>query len=103
MNFDSKDFSANKVKSLSFFMNHCKNIGESDSLEIFQGFGYLLSKVLNAATEGEYKYTEIFFKLDKNKMKSIKVIKKEFITLGFQVNINVSRKAKRLILQINWE
>ena len=103
MNFDSKDFSASKVKSLAFFINHCRNITETESLEIFQGFGYLLSKVLNAATIGEYKYTEVFFKLDKNKMKSIKAIKKEFITLGFQININVSRKAKRLFLEISWE
>jgi hypothetical protein len=36
-------------------------------------------------------------------MKSIKAIKKEFITLGFQININVSRKAKRLVLEISWE
>lgn len=99
MTFDSKNFNREKINQLTNLATHVKN-NEQDSL--FLGFAFLLFKVIDCSSQGRYSYSETFYHIEKNDLKNLKKIKKEFEVLNYTFTVKVARKAKRFTITILW-
>lgn len=105
MSFNSKDFNAEKVRSISFFAETLKNkkikdVSETD--EFFACYFLILTEILHEALLGNYNLNREYKFSNRQEIKILRKIKKEFQTIGFQFNISVNRKEKTFTYEIIW-
>lgn len=98
MAFDSKNFNSKIVKELVELSQYVKN----NENQVFLGFYYLITQIMENASRGYSTYTETFFEIKKGDFKILKVLRKEFQTLGYKFEIVLDRRSSRYTIKISW-
>jgi hypothetical protein len=105
MQFNSKDFNAEKIRAISYFSATLKNTklkNLSDQDELFACYFVIFKEIVEEALLGNYNLKRTYSFSVRQELRVLGKLRKEFRSLGFQFDLSVQRKQKTFTYEIIW-